>query len=361
MNVIEAAKVFENWAASEGIYLGMIPQGNVHDYLISNIDDVGISALRKRAVTYIGVDTKESKIHVFLRRAIPVKKVLEKCPTHVSGFEIVYTQGHLDNVGNTSISPQSGCPWRVRVVNNLNRYTCGSSVSVGNYMDAGTLGALVKDSNGVIYGLSNNHVVGSCNHADVGLPILAPGVIDVAAGSLDPFTIGHHHKTLEMTPGSITIVDPKTNHDAAIFKIADPRLVTSYQGDFYDTPSSVAQLVPGMIVEKVGRTTGHTVGVVKSQLISPVDVGYSATNYGFSGKVYFEPGFVIHGMTDAFSDSGDSGSLIVTKDNTGKTHAVGIVVAGGPGKAPGDKFSIALPIDTALTRLGVELVSGHNI
>ena len=40
------------------------------------------------------------------------------------------------------------------------RYTCGSSISVANRRSAGTVGCLVKDAQGQLFGLTNNHVTG---------------------------------------------------------------------------------------------------------------------------------------------------------------------------------------------------------
>jgi hypothetical protein len=164
-----------------------------------------------------------------------------------------------------------------------------------------------------------------------------------------------------MTPGSPTVVDPKVNHDAAIFRIKDTSMVSSYQGDKFDTPSTAIPMKAGMRVEKFGRTTGYTRGIVQSCIAGPLPISYSASNYGFSGMVFYEPAFYIIGESDVFSDNGDSGSLIVTEHLDGSREAVGLVVGGASSNAvPGGKITIALPIDTILSRLGMKLVSGHN-
>lgn len=360
--VHQAAKKFASWAAAEGFFDGY-GHANIEDGgSIDQISDDGRRILRQRQVTQVGFDPTEGKVFVYLRRAAPGKKLLEKLPGSVDGFALEYIQGVEQPVGSNHTQPM-GCPaWRLRQSAGLKRYTCGSSISVGNFMDAGTLGALVRDQSGKLYGLSNNHVCGSCNHADVGLPILAPGVFDVVAGGLDPFTIGYHAATLQMTPGSVTIVNPSGNHDAAIFRIRDEAQLTSFQGDAYDTPNAIVPLVAGMKVEKVGRTTGGTTGVVQCQIAGPVPIVYAAPNYGFNGKVFYDPAFYICGDTDVFSDNGDSGSLVVTTLPDGTRAAVGLVVGGAiSGTAPGGKISIALPIVPVLTRLNLTLVSGHNI
>lgn len=362
MTVQEAANKFASWAAAEGFFEGY-GQANIADgELLDHISDDGRRILRQRQVTQVGFDSPQGKVLVYLRRAVPGKKLLEKLPAAIDGFSLEYVQGVEQPVGSNHTQPM-GCPaWRIRQAAGQARYTCGSSISVGNYMDAGTLGALVRDQAGQLYGLSNNHVCGSCNHADVGLPILAPGVFDVVAGGLDPFTIGYHASTLQMTPGSVTIVNPGNNHDAAIFRIGNENLLTSYQGDSYDTPSAVAPMVAGMKVEKVGRTTGWTTGTVQCQIAGPMPINYTAPNYGFNGRVFYDPAFYITGETDVFSDNGDSGSLIVTTLPDGSRAAVGLVVGGSSsGSVPGGKLTIALPIMSVLATLNLMLVSGHNI
>lgn len=358
----DAAKKFASWATAEGFFDGYGYANIADGDALDQITDDGRRLLRQRQVAQVGFDSVEGKVIVYLRRAAPGKKLLQKLPAAIDGFTLEYVQGVEQPIGSNHTQPM-GCPaWRLRQSAGQQRYTCGSSISVGNYMDAGTLGALVQDQAGQLFGLSNNHVSGSCNHADVGLPILAPGVFDVVAGGLDPFTIGYHAATLQMTPGSITIVNPAENHDVAIFRIRDTNQVTSYQGDSYDTPSASMPLVAGMKVEKVGRTTGRTVGVVQCQIAGPIPIGYAAPNYGFNGKVFYDPAFYICGDTDVFSDNGDSGSLIVTILPDGSRAAVGIVVGGATSNTvPGGKISIALPITPVLARMNLTLVSGHNI
>jgi hypothetical protein len=157
-------------------------------------------------------------------------------------------------------------------------------------------------------------------------------------------------------------IEPKEKLDAAIFRIRDEGLVTSYQGQAYDTPAATGPLVPGMMVEKVGRTTGHTKGQVISQMYGAFPVNYTAALYGFNGSVLFEPVFCIVGNGSIFSDSGDSGSLITSVDANGNRIAVGLVFAGMPDvNAPGGKLTLALPLEPVLNQLGVTLVSGHNV
>lgn len=243
-----------------------------------------------------------------------------------------------------------------------NFYSCGSSISVGNNREGGTLGCLVRNAQGELCGLSNNHVSGSCSYAPVGLPIVAPGIVDVVANGLPPFTLGFHSAALTLVAGAPDNIQVSDNLDAAIFKIHTPGAITSFQRTFYDTPVQTMPLAAGMLVEKVGRTTGQTVGSVVSQIYGPFPIPYACHMYGFSGPVYFDPIFSISGQADLFSDNGDSGSLITHVDAAGERFAVGIVVGGmTDGSAPGGKVTLALPIEPILQQLNVQLVGGHNV
>lgn len=366
LNSEDAARIFHDWAATEGL---LIEPGSKHSgnsaltASISPITDIGTQLLRSKQIQSIGFNESSGEIQVFLRRSAPSKKRAQILPATVGNIRITYRQGTQNPIGHAPSLPFAQPPYTIRQsLNKQNHFACGGSISVGNNREAGTLGCLVKDSGGTIYGLSNNHVTGSCSYAEVDLPIVAPGIIDVAAGGLHPFTIGFHFKALKLVAGAPGNVNHKDNRDAAIFKIANPLSVTSYQGTVYDTPSACAPLIGGMEVEKVGRTTGHTKGQVLSQLFGAHGIGYTAALYGFSGTVNFEPVFAVVGTGGPFSENGDSGSLVTSVDKNGVRSAVGIIVGGmTDASSPGKITSIVLPLDPVLSELGVTLVSGHNI
>jgi hypothetical protein len=95
-----------------------------------------------------------------------------------------------------------------------------------------------------------------------------------------------------------------------------------------------------MKVHKHGRTTGYTQGEV-------VDISADVNvQYDF-GVARFVDQIVIVGDSGAFSDSGDSGSLIVDR-KTGQ--ATGLLFAGS------SSHTIANPIDDVLSALGVTLL-----
>lgn len=363
----QAANIFHDWAFTEGLLVDgpskEVTATPAEMALVQPISDAGKAALRSKQLQSVGFNPAAGEVIAFLRRVVPTsKKVKALLPTSIDDVPIKYRQGAQNVIVPGPTQPSAGPSFVVRVAGGLSRYACGSSISVGNFRDAGTFGCLVRDGGGVLYGLSNNHVSGSCSYAGVGLPILAPGVFDVAPNSLPPFTIGFHVRALPMVAGSADNINPSANLDAAIFRIANDSQVSSFQGAAYDTPQLSSALASGLAVEKVGRTTGHTSGTVISQFIGAHPIQYKADIYGFSGLVFFNPMFAIVGTGTVFASAGDSGSLIVSVNAAGQRTAVGIVVGSmSDGAAPGGEITVAAPIEPILAAFGVTLVGGHNI
>ena len=110
-----------------------------------------------------------------------------------------------------------------------------------------------------------------------------------------------------------------------------------------------------MRVAEVRRTTGLTQGEVVSELFDCEQVEYDIDICGGKKYVYFKSLFVISSSSGMFSQSGDSGSLVINIDKDGKHHAVGIIVGGD-----GTGLTFALSLHRVLSYFDIELVSGHN-
>lgn len=366
MQADEAATVFLAWATSIGAYN---PEwqppidGQVDFSVIVPRTPEGEVLLKAKQVAEVGINGVDNKIIVFTKKASPIsQKALAKMPRSVDGVDVVYRQGVVQPISEGIVAPSAGPTHRVRVVGGASHYCCGSSISPGNVRETGTLGCLVRDGVGKLYGLSNNHVSGSCSYAGVGLPILAPGVTDVAPGCYKPFTIGYHARSLPLVAGNPDNVPIADNTDAAMFEIADESSVSSFQGDAYDTPANVIDPTPNLLVQKVGRTSALTEGRVLSVLHGPVAIPYNASIAGFSGLVFLESLYVVTGVGTQFVAAGDSGSLVTHVDATGERKAVGIVVGNmADGSAIGKLNGLILPLQPILNRFGVTLVTGHNL
>lgn len=314
-----------------------------------------LEVFRGRVINLIGYDERRRKILIFTKRKVTGKELKVLPASIASQVNIEYHVGGVPQVRGTGSEFFGSAPYSIVD----DRYACGSSIFPANCMGAGTLGALARDSLGRLCGLSNNHVTGACNHSDPGLPILAPGPVDVHADGPDPFTIGRHVKLLPIHDGHPDMINIDQNLDAAYFEISDPNRVTSSQGGHYDTPSTVAPLEVGLRVEKVGRTTGRTSGEVIAVAAGPRSVSYEVREYGIRKSVFFaaEVLYVVKSdLYPLFSASGDSGSLVTAIDDAGNRTAVGIVFAGDERNG----LSFVLPLDKILTGLGLTLVNGHN-
>lgn len=358
MRAAIAANAFQAWAQENRLMNSDFPvqiasqveeRDEVFDAL--KISAASESILRSKHLAFVGFNDARNEVIAFTNKVITAKD--QKILPQTFGDEVTvrYVQGGLASAG----VPSSGCVNEPYTLTSSGKYSCGSSVHPARHIGAGTLGALVRDQSGTLFGLSNNHVSGLCSYASEGEKILAPGHPDILAGGLDPFTIGYHHKSLPLIPGTPDNVNIFENRDAAIFKIANADWVSSMQGALYDTPSTIAAIQPGQAIEKVGRTTGHTKGTVICQMVGAFSCNYIVPGIGAS-VAFFSPVFVAQGIGGAvFSEPGDSGSIVVAELD-GDRFAVGLLFAG-------DKsgHTFILPLEPILTNLGVTLVSGHNV
>lgn len=212
--------------------------------------------------------------------------------------------------------------------------SCG--VSIGHRdITAGTLGCLVRrvnDESDDQFILSCNHVLANLNNALIGDPILEPGAED-GGDAFPPIA-----ELTDFEPLSFTEVN---TIDAAIARVLKRGDVTP---DIHDIGCVEAPAGPASVyqsVRKYGRTTRHTMGFV-------MDIAADFRARAGTDLIDFENQLQINGVSGAFSDGGDSGSLIVD----GVTQsAVALLFAGGGGA------TFANPIEPVLSRFGVEIVS----
>jgi hypothetical protein len=116
------------------------------------------------------------------------------------------------------------------------------------------------------------------------------------------------------------------NVDAAIAQIVPGTVDTSGSILGIGTISSVPrQPSIGLSVEKSGRTTGVTTGTIQAVNVSVSVVYHKKCVPGKRFSVVFDNQVIIGG--GSFSDSGDSGALVVTSDSC--HQPVGLLVGGG--------------------------------
>jgi hypothetical protein len=343
--------LFSKAPTDDGIDLGSADLSALPARMQAVSDISGI--LRKRAINLVAYSNEQRKVTIFTNGKVSKAEIKLLPFAGADGIQIDYVQGGVAQVRAPDDEADQPRPYVLR----SDRVCCGSSVYPVDAMGAGTLGVLVRDHEGTLFGLTNNHVSGGCNSAYPGLPIICPGPLDAKDCEMDPFTIGRHTKLLPVNDGLPENINTAENCDAALIRISNPDRVSSFQRNQYDTPPVAATPVGGMRVEKSGRTTATTRGQVVGFSASPVPVAYSIPEYGIRKTVFFNEVMIIKGDNDApFSKAGDSGSLVVGYDQQGQRVAVGLVFAGNEERG----LSFALPLANILTLLGVSLVSSHN-
>ncbi len=238
---------------------------------------------------------------------------------------------------------------------------------------SGTLGALVEDAGKRAYVLSNNHVLARSDQASVGDLIVQPGLIDnncAPFGDQAESATGSSIAPVAFLTGWLPLDSNETNADAAIAQVAaravDPggsilelgaRQPDSTLGAAPPGVSSTGgrgEAAPlGLEVAKSGRTTGLTCGGVAAVDLD-VEVDYfrdCAETRPYLTKTFTRQ---IGVSGNQFSDSGDSGALVVDAANA---EPVGLLFAGGV-DASGVSQAIASPASDVLSELSAQLGGG---
>jgi len=215
----------------------------------------------------------------------------------------------------------------------------GVSTGRADECAAGTIGARVKNGN-TVYALSNNHVYAAENAGHQGDPVWQPGRYDLSCATNNPandltYRLGTltRNTTISFTGDNVV--------DGAIALVDVDHLGKATPSGGYGTPASTTTAATlNMAVQKYGRTTGLTTGVVIGVNVT-VNVQYT------DGVARFVKQVQIRGDRGAFSKAGDSGSLIVTRNNS--NIPVALLFAGG------STSTFANPIGDVLSALGVSI------
>lgn len=246
--------------------------------------------------------------------------------------------------------PQTTPDHKARQTRPIQLGVSGGSVAdlANGYCCSGTLGALVQDSTGNQYILSNTHVFagdsvpgGNGVVSEVGDPVNQPGYVDVACADITNDYVAYLSDWVPIVPNSVSVVDAAIA--AVIPGAVDPL------GRILEIGTISAQPVAAYVnqpVKKSGRTSGLTTGKVAG-LDATVSITYSDECAGesfvstFTGQILVSPG--------KFLKAGDSGSLMVENVQT-NPHPVGLLYAGS------SRVAIANPIEDVLNTFGVTMV-----
>jgi hypothetical protein len=205
---------------------------------------------------------------------------------------------------------------------------------------AGTLGAFVTDADGRVLLLSNNHVLADTDRARVGDPVLSPGPADGGRPGVDRVATLTAFEPLVPTGNLL---------DLAVAAVDDPALVGGNHVPEGVLAGVVEEVLDGVAVAKTGRTTGHTTGTVTAVELDGVSV-----DYGRGQLLSFDDCLEVEGDGRAFSDGGDSGSVVYALDGL---SALGLLFAGSTtGGSGGTGLTYCNGAALALRTAGVTLL-----
>jgi hypothetical protein len=244
-------------------------------------------------------------------------------------------------------------------------------VAGGRILDccSGTLGALVRDSVGHQYLLSNNHVLARSDQGAAGDAIIQPGLIDnsctpngAGAGTMLVGALAHW-LPLRLGSTNVDAALARINVHAvdgagAVLELGAPRANGTLAAAPPGVSSSGGKGEPAMLqmrVAKSGRTTGLTCGAVSAVALD-IEVAYYSDCA--ETKPYLTKSFrnQIAVSGNQFSDAGDSGSLLVDAANA---EPVGLLFAGGTDVA-GVVEAVANPAGEVLSALGAAADGGFR-
>lgn len=312
--------------------------------------------LSKQNVVACGVGYKISRGQVTDRPSVIVS-VTHKLPVAQLAAEDV-VPGELDDVATDVV--ETGVIRAFQGHRDRWRPTVPPGVSIGHQdITAGTFGCLVRRGD-ERFVLSNNHVLANSNAGRPGDAILQPGRTD---GGQDADKIAELAdyvaidfgdgpagcgasllrlwRVLANPTGDRTVAvgqgQPGENEvDAALARPLSDSLVSANILEI-GVPAGVAEATLGTQVQKSGRTTGYTTG-----LIIQVDVTAQIA-YGDQTAL-----FVNQLMADGMSQPGDSGSAVLDMER----NVAGLLFAGS------HNTTLINPIQTVLEALNIQVVTG---
>jgi len=261
-----------------------------------------------------------------------IPEILEDMPVHIRVTGEIFALKNLSPDKSNKINPTAATGWFPRPV------PIGVSTGNAGQCSAGTIGARVKDGQGNVYALSNNHVYALENKAAIESEVLQPGLYDTGCVYSSQNVIG----TLSDFEPIVFSTSASNKVDAAIASSTTALLGNSTPAGGYGIPNSkTAAAKIYQSVQKYGRTTSLTKGTITG-INATVNVGYSSGTARFVGQIVVR-------SSRPFIKPGDSGSLLVT--NNSYCYPVGLLFAGN---ASGT-YAIANPIGAVLTSFGVTI------
>jgi hypothetical protein len=250
---------------------------------------------------------KDLALRVYVARKKPLSKVENRVPKRVRVPEVGEFPTDVEEIGVVEAET-----FRERVRPAMPGCGLGHrNVTVG------TFGCLVRRRGDAsrLFILSNSHVLADEGIARLGDAIVQPGPVD-GGGRGDRLA-----RLAGFQPFVFSRVGYPNFVDAAIAEV-DPRRVDDVIRILGRRPAGVGRtLRRGMQVQKVGRTTDHTVGVVRD-VDYRFSLAYKNPDSGRRSRV----GLRDQVLCSRYTAGGDSGSLVLNR----RGYALGLHFAGSP-------------------------------
>ena len=312
-------------------------------------DSFGVQARALQAVpavhrsVAIGVAPKGREYRVAVRvqrQGLRDSPLVDRIRAEARGEVDLRVVGRIDK--RVIARPLAAAPWYRKRQRPLQ-----IGASIGHVeVTAGTIGAFVT-LRGKTYVLSNNHVLANEDLARRGDAVVQPGAFD--GGSDERDRVATLTRWVHFKPTAANRVDAALARVLPGIDVEPTRLRDLVRGTDKVLAGLGAEFLDeGADVYKIGRTTGARRGRVTAFDLDNVVVGFDIGNIRFDGQIEIEGA-----GRRAFSDGGDSGSLIVDAD----MQAVALLFAGSEsGGSNGLGLTYANPIHEVLNTLGVTLL-----
>ena len=281
------------------------------------------------------VDGKETKtvcVRLYVRNKLGTKHVPKK---HSLPGEIDGIPTDIIEVGTPRLVGSAGPTDRMRPA----RPGCSIAVAPltpvsGSFI--GTFGALVEDTAGNVYILSNNHVLSLEELVPLGSSVFQPGTPVLAD------QIGKLTALISFNPSR------RIDVDCALAAVTTPSGVSGVPLSPVGPLSSGAPIVPevGMVVEKFGASSGRTVGT-----ITDISADFQIDEY-VTGTVFLEDQIQISNGAEPFCAHGDSGAMVVDTESKQPTGLLAVNMGG---------FALANHLSIVLAKLGAQLGSALKL
>ena len=293
---------------------------------VHNVVGVGIGLKRVD-----GKDTDIVCVRLYVRDKLSGKRLTKKhaLPAKIGGFPTdiieVGTPRILHGLSVQRMRPaRPGCT-----------ITAEASTEISPEFP-GTFGAVVQDLAGKLYILSNNHVLAVEEIFEGHLRIYQPG------GPAASDRIGKLASVVSFDPSR------RTNVDCALAAVTS---ASSVNGSPLPPVGPLSSAEPidaqvGMVVEKFGAGTGHTVGTV-----TDIDADFQIDKY-LTGTVFLENQIQISDGREPFCAPGDSGALVVDTESKRATGLLAVNMGG---------FALANHLSAVLGQSGVLLNSALKL